>query len=289
MASVSHSIDRAMTRGKLIIGGVHPESFPWRRDACHGAGQQPPVAAFKSSVDLVRIAAVVRDHEGALRPGPHGARFRGARRRPDAADQRSSQRPRRRQRRPALRRQRQHGRPAAERARSGDARPELARRDAGRGGGLHVRYAPRRAHAVHDRAAGAARLDDDGRAVRRDLASRRDRADGAPVGEREGRRRAVVVLHRRQRQREPAEAGEVSAIASAIDVPVYVFGIVPSIDNPSAENSTHSVESIGIRRSARRSRRLDRRTRVRGKHAGTAQRRGAADHRRAAASVPDRV
>jgi hypothetical protein len=39
---------------------------------------------------------------------------------------------------------------------------------------------------------------------------------------------------------------DVSAIASAIDVPVYIFGIVPSIDNPSAESSTHSVESIAF-------------------------------------------
>ena len=31
---------------------------------------------------------------------------------------------------------------------------------------------------------------------------------------------------------------EVSGIASAIDVPVYIVGIVPSIDNPSADDST---------------------------------------------------
>jgi len=34
---------------------------------------------------------------------------------------------------------------------------------------------------------------------------------------------------------------EVSGLASAIDVPVYIFGIVPSIDNPSEEASTKSV------------------------------------------------
>jgi hypothetical protein len=39
---------------------------------------------------------------------------------------------------------------------------------------------------------------------------------------------------------------DVSAIASGIDVPVYIFGIVPSIDNPTAENSTHSVESAAF-------------------------------------------
>jgi hypothetical protein len=34
---------------------------------------------------------------------------------------------------------------------------------------------------------------------------------------------------------------EVSGLASAIDVPVYIFGIAPSIDNPSEETSTKSV------------------------------------------------
>ena len=96
------------------------------------------------------------------------------------------------------------------------------------------------------------------------------------VGEREGRRRAVVVLTDGADNASRLKPADVSAIASAIDVPVYIFGIVPSIDNPSAENSTHSVESIGVRRSARRSRRLDRRTRLRGQHAGdsAASRRG---------------
>ena len=53
---------------------------------------------------------------------------------------------------------------------------------------------------------------------------------------------------------------EVSAIASAIDVPVYIFGIVPSIDNPYAEARRTRPSSIGVRRSAGRSRRLDGRT-----------------------------
>ena len=34
---------------------------------------------------------------------------------------------------------------------------------------------------------------------------------------------------------------EVSGLASAIDVPVYIFGIAPSIDNPSEEASIKSV------------------------------------------------
>ena len=36
---------------------------------------------------------------------------------------------------------------------------------------------------------------------------------------------------------------EVAAAASGIDVPVYIFGIVASIDNPSADTATVSVES----------------------------------------------
>jgi Ca-activated chloride channel family protein len=63
------------------------------------------------------------------------------------------------------------------------------------------------------------------------------------VGEREGRRRAVVVLTDGADNASRLKPEDVSAIASAIDVPVYIFGIVPSIDNPTAENSTHSVES----------------------------------------------
>jgi VWFA-related protein len=63
------------------------------------------------------------------------------------------------------------------------------------------------------------------------------------VGEREGRRRAVVVLTDGADNMSRLKPADVSAIASAIDVPVYIFGIVPSIDNPSADSATVSVES----------------------------------------------
>jgi Ca-activated chloride channel family protein len=58
------------------------------------------------------------------------------------------------------------------------------------------------------------------------------------VGEREGRRRAVVVLTDGNDNASRLKPEDVSAIASAIDVPVYIFGIVASIDNPSQEMST---------------------------------------------------
>ena len=63
------------------------------------------------------------------------------------------------------------------------------------------------------------------------------------VGQREGRRRAVVVLTDGADNASHLKPEDVSAIASAIDVPVYIFGIVPSIDNPSADASTHAAGS----------------------------------------------
>jgi Ca-activated chloride channel family protein len=62
------------------------------------------------------------------------------------------------------------------------------------------------------------------------------------VGEREGKRRAVVVLTDGADNASRLKPEDVSAIASAIDVPVYIFGIVGAIDNPSEDISTSSVE-----------------------------------------------
>jgi Ca-activated chloride channel family protein len=61
------------------------------------------------------------------------------------------------------------------------------------------------------------------------------------VGEREGRRRAVVVLTDGADNASRLTPSEVSGLASAIDVPVYIFGIAASIDNPMEEASTKSV------------------------------------------------
>jgi Ca-activated chloride channel family protein len=62
------------------------------------------------------------------------------------------------------------------------------------------------------------------------------------VAKREGRRRAVIVLTDGADNASRMTPPEVSAIASEIDVPVYIFGIVPSIDNPSADTATSSIE-----------------------------------------------
>ena len=62
------------------------------------------------------------------------------------------------------------------------------------------------------------------------------------VGSREGRRRAVVVLTDGNDNASRLQPAEVSSIASAIDVPVYVFGIVSSVDNPAAAERTSTAE-----------------------------------------------
>src|SRR6266542_1238140 len=62
------------------------------------------------------------------------------------------------------------------------------------------------------------------------------------VGARQGRRRAVVVLTDGADNASHLTPSEVSAVASEIDVPVYIFGIVPSIDNPAEETATVSLE-----------------------------------------------
>jgi Ca-activated chloride channel family protein len=66
------------------------------------------------------------------------------------------------------------------------------------------------------------------------------------VGEREGRRRAVVVLTDGADTSSRLKPTEVSAIASEIDVPVYIFGIVSSIENPSSEDSVVSAERSAL-------------------------------------------
>jgi Ca-activated chloride channel family protein len=66
------------------------------------------------------------------------------------------------------------------------------------------------------------------------------------VGEREGRRRAVVVLTDGADNWSTLSPGEVSGLASAIDVPVYIFGIVPSIDNPTSDTATRSVAASAL-------------------------------------------
>jgi Ca-activated chloride channel family protein len=62
------------------------------------------------------------------------------------------------------------------------------------------------------------------------------------VGGREGRRRALVVLTDGRDTSSRLTPAEVSSIARAIEVPVYIIGVVPSIDNPSTEAGTPSAD-----------------------------------------------
>ena len=55
------------------------------------------------------------------------------------------------------------------------------------------------------------------------------------VATRETLRRAVLVFTDGKDNASKLTPGEVSGIASSIDVPVYIVGIVPGIDNPSSE------------------------------------------------------
>jgi len=69
------------------------------------------------------------------------------------------------------------------------------------------------------------------------------------VGIREGRRSAVVVFTDGLDNASKLTPPEVSAIASGIDVPVYIFGAVASIDNPFTAFSTvgdHSALMGGL-------------------------------------------
>ena len=63
---------------------------------------------------------------------------------------------------------------------------------------------------------------------------------------RDGLRRAVVVLTDGRDNASRLTPGEVSGIASSIDVPVYIIGIVPAIDNPSSDFSTTTYERSAL-------------------------------------------
>ena len=66
------------------------------------------------------------------------------------------------------------------------------------------------------------------------------------VAARESLRRAVVVFTDGQDTASRLTPSQVSGIASAIDVPVYIVGVVPGIDNPMSDASTTSVERSAL-------------------------------------------
>ncbi len=105
------------------------------------------------------------------------------------------------------------------------------------------------------------------------------------VGRREGRRRAVAVFTDGNDTASRLKPSEVSAIASAIDVPVYVFGIVPSIDNPASETADEFRDPLIAGRCTRGFGGVDGRAGVHFECPCGAKCRGQADGRRVAASI----
>jgi Ca-activated chloride channel family protein len=231
-----------MARGKLIIGATIV-TFVLASQGAGAQGQVPPVASFKSSVDMVRIAAVVRDAKGRFVQDLTVRDF-------EVMDEGRTRAISDLQRDIAgvsiavlfdVSGSMEGHMPNAREA----ATHVLSWLDASRDEaaiytfdthldermpfttglrtlpGSLTSVVPFGATSLHDAIA---------------LTARR-------VGEREGRRRAVIVMTDGADNASHLKPSDVSAIASGIDVPVYIFGIVPSIDNPSADASTHSVEA----------------------------------------------
>ena len=234
-----------MTRGKLMVGGTLLTLFLGTQHA-KAQGQTVPTAAFKSSVDMVRIAAVVRDQKGRFVQDLTVRDFEvldGGLSRPindlqldlagvsiavlfDVSGSMEGHLPNAREAATHVLSWLDISRDEAaiftfdthldERAPFTTGLRALPESMA------HV--VPYGATSLHDAIAQTARR----------------------VGERQGRRRAVIVMTDGVDNASHLKPAEVSAIASAIDVPVYIFGIVPSIDNPLADTSTHSVESLAF-------------------------------------------
>ncbi len=112
---------------------------------------------------------------------------------------------------------------------------------------------------------------------------------GRALAAQAGPRRALVVLTDGADNASTLTPGEVSGLASSIDVPVYVIVVTSPLDHIEQE-VTRQRECRGAhRRPPRRLGALDRRRHLRRDDAGGVERRGAADHHRAAPSISDRV
>ena len=235
----------AMMRGLALIG-IFALTMALQSSGIQAQAQaqepQPPIAAFKSSVDLVRVAAVVRDHKGHFVQDLKARDF-------EIVDD---------------------GRTRAIADLQNDVAGVSVAFLFDVSGSMEGRMSSAREAAAHvlswldtsrDEAAiftfdthldqqtqfitGMKSLPDSMGHVKPFGATSLHDAIGATakrVGEREGRRRAVVVLTDGADNASRLKPADVSAIASAIDVPVYIFGIVGSIDNPSEDISTTSTE-----------------------------------------------
>lgn len=208
--------------------------------------QQPPVATFRSGVDLVRVSAVVRDRRGRFVRNLSARDFEvldGGERR-TIADFR-------------------HDLPGISVALLFDVSGSMeARLASAREAGTHVLswLDPHRDEAtvfsfdtelteVAPFTAGLQRLPPQlsrltpfgATSLNDAIARTAERLDT-----REGRRRAVIVFTDGDDNASRLTPGEVSAIASAIDVPVYIIGIVSSVDNPAADIGVVTAERSAL-------------------------------------------
>jgi len=226
-----------MTRGLALIGTL-ALTVSLQSSGLHAQEPQPPVAAFKSSVDLVRVAAVVRDHKGRFVQDLKARDF-------EIVDD---------------------GRTRAIADLQNDVAGVSVAFLFDVSGSMYGRMTDAREAATHvlnwldaerDEAAVFTfdtRLDEQApftvglktlprsleRVVPFGATSLHDAIaqTATRLGTREGRRRAVVVFTDGVDNASRMKPEAVSAMASAIDVPVYLFGIVPSIDNPGEDVST---------------------------------------------------
>ena len=233
-----------MTRGKLIIGGALL-TLAFSGVGAKAQEQVPPVASFKSSVDMVRIAAVVRDHKGRFVTDLTARDFEvldGGQTRAitdlqrdltgvsiavlfDVSGSMEGHMP--------------NAREAAKHVLSWiDARDEAAIYTFD----THLDERTPFTEGLRDLPDSMSRVVPFGATSLHDAIAE----TAKKVGTREGRRRAVIVMTDGADNASHLKPSDVSAIASAIDVPVYIFGIVPSIDNPTADTSTKSVESTAF-------------------------------------------
>ena len=243
LAKVSH-FERSMTSGKLILGGV---ILTVTLGVHAGAqGQDPAVAAFKSSVDMVRIAAVVRDQKGRFVQDLTAHDFEVL----DGGQTRAIS---------DLQRDLAGVSIAVLFDVSGSMEGHMANAREAAAHVLSWMDATRDEAAVYtfdthldERmpfTTGLRTLPDSmthvvpfGATSLRDAIAETARR----VGARDGRRRAVLVMTDGADNASHLTPEAVASIASAIDVPVYIFGIVASIDNPSADESTHAAGSTSF-------------------------------------------
>jgi Ca-activated chloride channel family protein len=230
-----------MKRGRLIIAATAVGAWLGTTALSGQEPQSPPVATFKAGVDLVRISAVVRDHKGRFVQDLSARDFEildAGQRRPIADFRRdftgvsiallfdvSG----------SMEARLVNAREAASHVLSWlDDRDEVAiytfdtRLDEMTPFTVGLRALPPSLDSLLP--FGATSLNDA-------IAQTAER-----VGDRSGRRRAIAVLTDGNDNASRLKPAEVSSIASAIDVPVYIFGVVASIDNPLAVERTPAAD-----------------------------------------------